>query len=62
MKTYKITLDVTLNSENIGWILESIREQLEEGETIHEWDCAETNDWEDKQFIKDHFQFIRVGD
>jgi len=42
------------------WIVPSIEVELNADESIKYFDYKIDN--EDNQFIKDHFQFIRVGD
>ena len=59
MNTYKIMLEIVSDTPP-DWIVPSIEVQLNADESIKYFDYKIDN--EDNQFIKDHFQFIRVGD
>lgn len=59
MNTYKIMLEIVSDTPP-DWIVPSIEVELNADESIKYFDYKIDN--EDKQFIKDHFQFIRVGD
>jgi len=59
MNTYKIMLEIVSDTPP-DWIVPSIEVELNADESIKYFDYKIDN--EDNQFIKDHFQFIRVGD
>ena len=59
MNTYKIILEIVSDNPP-DWIIPAIEDQLEGEETVQYFDYKINN--EDTKFIKDHFQFIKIGD